>query len=43
MEIFKNRYQAEKVRKKGEEVVVRVCGGYAIMTYFDYQVWRTQK
>lgn len=43
MEIYKNRYQAEKVRKKGEEVVVKVCGGYAVMTYRDYAIWKKQK
>ena len=43
MEIFKNRYQAEKIRKKGEEVIVKVFGGYTIMTYFNYHVWRAQK
>ena len=43
MEIYKNRYQAEKTREKGAEVVVKVCGGYAVMTYADYQVWRAQK
>ena len=43
MMIYKTRYQAEKVRRKGEEIVVRVSGGYVVMTYADYSVWKKQK
>ena len=27
----------------GAEVVVKVCGGYMVMTASDYEVWRKQK
>lgn len=43
MIVYPNRYQAEKNRKKGKEAVVKVCGGYAVMNYADYNVWRRQK
>lgn len=43
MIIYETRYKAEKARKKGEEVVVKVCGGYAVMTYEEYRVWKKQK
>jgi hypothetical protein len=43
MMIYPTRYQAEKARRKGEEVVVKVFGGYAVMTYRDYQIWKGQK
>ena len=43
MSIYKTRYQAEKNRRKGEEIVVKVDGGYAVMTYSDYAVWKKQK
>lgn len=43
MMIYKNRYQAEKARRKGEEIVVKVSGGYAVMTYADYEIWKKQK
>lgn len=29
--------------KHGGEVVVKVCGGYSIMTATNYQVWKKQK
>lgn len=41
--VYPTRYQAEKHRIKGEEVVVHVYGGYVIMSYSDYQIWRKQK
>lgn len=41
--IYPTRYQAEKRRVKGAEVVVKVSGGYAVMTYAQYRVWRNQK
>ena len=43
MMIYKTRYKAEKVRRKGEEVVVKVCGGYTLMTHAEYRVWKNQK
>lgn len=43
MTIYKARYQAEKVRAKGEEAVVKVCGGYTVMSYQDYYIWRKQR
>ena len=43
MMLYSTRYQAEKARRKGEEVVVKVCGGYAVMSYHDYHIWRKQK
>jgi len=43
MTIYDTRYQAEKNRRKGEEIVVKVCGGYAVMTYSEYYVWKRQK
>jgi hypothetical protein len=43
METYKTRYQAEKNRRKGEEIVVKVCGGYAVMSYAEYNVWKRKK
>lgn len=43
MTIYATRYQAEKARRKGAEIVVKVDGGYAVMTYADYRVWKNQK
>ena len=43
MDIYKTRHQAEKVRKKGEERVIKVDGGYTIMSYENYEIWRKQK
>lgn len=42
MYIYKNRYQASKDKRAGE-VIVKVCGGYVIMTADQYFVWRGQK
>lgn len=42
MYIYKNRYQAEKDKRDGEKVV-KVNGGYVIMTVEAYRVWRMQK
>ena len=41
--IYSTRYQAEKNRRKGEEVIVKVEGGYRVMSYRDYQIWKGQK
>lgn len=43
MTVYKTRYQAEKARRKGEEIVVKVSGGYAVMTYAEYNIWKRQK
>lgn len=39
MTIYKNRYQARKLALKCE-VVVKVEGGYVIMSAEEYKVWR---
>jgi len=48
MEIFKTRYQAEKERKtsewhNGSEKIVKVEGGYTLMSEEDYRIWKLQK
>ena len=43
MRHYDTRYQAEKARKKGEEIVVKVSGGYLVMTYAEYRIWKKQK
>lgn len=43
MVVYPNRYQAEKACIKGKEVVVKVDGGYAVMTISKYQIWKHQK
>lgn len=40
--VYTSRYYANKA-KHGGEVVVKVCGGYSIMTATNYQVWKKQK
>lgn len=40
--LFKSRYYAKKYAK-GDEVVVKVEGGYMIMKASDYKIWRGQK
>lgn len=42
MEIYKNRYQATKA-KTGNEVIVKVSGGYTLMDPADYRIWKNQK
>ena len=42
MTIYKNRYQARKVAT-GDEMVVKVDGGYTIMAPAAYRIWRIQK
>lgn len=42
MTIYKTRYLARKVAY-GDEVVVKVEGGYTIMSARDYQIWRGQR
>ena len=40
--LYKSRYYAQKAAY-GNEVVVKVCGGYMRMDAADYWVWRKQK
>ena len=40
--LFASRYLAKKAARGGE-VVVKVYGGWRIMTARDYQIWATQK
>lgn len=42
MKIYKNRYQANK-DKRGDQRIVKVDGGYILMTYAEYEIWRKQK
>ena len=42
MTIYNTRYQARKAAT-GADVVVKVCGGYAVMSASDYNVWRNQR
>lgn len=42
MYIYENRYRALK-NKMGDQKVVKVAGGYAIMEPYEYQVWKHQK
>lgn len=40
---YPTRYQAKK-HATGADVVVKVCGGYAVMdASYYYQIWRKQK
>lgn len=40
--LYISRYFARKATT-GEEVVVKVDGGYKIMTVTDYRIWKKQK
>lgn len=40
--LYITRYYARKAAT-GADVVVKVCGGYTIMTATDYNVWRKQR
>ena len=40
--LYTSRYYAKKAAK-GDEVVVKVCGGYTIMTASQYNIWKKQK
>nr|DAP46496.1 MAG TPA: hypothetical protein [Caudoviricetes sp.] len=40
--LYTARYYARKACP-GDCVVVKVCGGYMIMTASDYNVWRCQR
>lgn len=48
MEIYNTRYAADKVRKtdpyhNSTEKIVKVFGGYALMTLYEYNLWKKQK
>lgn len=40
--LYKSRYFANKA-KCADEIAVKVDGGYKIMTYSAYYIWRNQK
>lgn len=40
--LYTTRYYAKKVAT-GNDVVVKVDGGYTIMTASEYQIWKNQK
>lgn len=40
--LYTTRYYARKAAT-GADVVVKVCGGYAIMPAADYNIWRKQR
>lgn len=46
--IYKTRYHAMKAKREGAfyngaDIVVKVEGGYKLMTAEDYRTWRKQK
>lgn len=40
--LYTTRYYARKAAT-GADIVVKVCGGYTIMTAADYNIWRRQR
>lgn len=40
--LYVSRYYASKA-KNGDEVAVKVEGGFRIMKILDYQIWKKQK
>ena len=40
--LYTSRYYARK-DATGDEVIVKVCGGFRIMSASDYNVWRKQR
>ena len=42
MYIYKNRYQASK-DKAADEKIVKVCGGYVLMTAREFEIFKKQK
>ena len=40
--LYTSRYYANK-EKSGDEKIVKVAGGYKIMSYSEYNVWKNQK
>ena len=43
MVIYPTRYKAQKAKTSANDIVVKVVGGYTVMTACQYQVWRKQK
>lgn len=48
MEIYKTRYMADKVRHtdpwhSSDERIVKVDGGYVLMTEEQYRIWKGQR
>ena len=48
MTTYTTRYQAKKAREtdpyhSSDERIVKVCGGYALMTEEEYRTWKLQK
>lgn len=46
--LFETRYAAKKEKKNnpfynGSDVIVKVCGGYTIMSPEEWAIWRKQK
>ena len=42
MTIYATRYAAYKA-KTSDEKIIKVCGGYAVMTADQYRIWKNQK
>lgn len=42
MIIYKTRYQAEKHKTQNDKVI-KVDGGYAVMSPSQYRLWKLQK
>ena len=42
MTIYTTRYAAYKA-KTSDEKVIKVCGGYVLMTADQYRIWKNQK
>ena len=40
--LYTSRYYARKAAT-GADVVVKVCGGYTIMSASQYNIWRAQR
>lgn len=40
--LYKSRYYARKAATSAD-VIVKVCGGYTIMTVANYNIWRNQR
>ena len=40
--LYKSRYYANKA-KSDNEVVVKVCGGFKIMSVYEYEDWKKQR
>lgn len=40
--LYTTRYYARKACI-GDCIVVKVCGGYTIMTAYNYNMWRSQR